>query len=121
MHTNDSCRSRMTQVRVFDGRRYVMERALRGDFALVKAWRADHSGNLVFRYTSRNFNPVCAQAGKICIAEVEEIVPDGQLHPDEIHLPGIYVHRLVHGEKYEKRIEVCCSCSLFHTRHDFHD
>jgi hypothetical protein len=108
-----------------------MEKALRGDFSLVKAWRADHSGNLVFRcvclicvtvlvlfcfaasrfdsyasYTSRNFNPVCAAAGKICIAEVEEIVEDGVLKPDEIHLPGIYVHRLIRGEKYEKRIEV---------------
>lgn len=138
-----------------------MERALRGDFALVKAWRADRSGNLVFRfdaarsrlvctrahththtytcsYTSRNFNPVCAAAGKICIAEVasektkkpkkprnlpskspcgqvEEIVDDGTLKPDEIHLPGIYVHRLVLGEKFEKRIEarnLCFECCV---------
>jgi 3-oxoacid CoA-transferase len=93
------------EVRVFDGRRYVMERGIKGDFALIKAWKADKSGNLVFRYTSRNFNPLCAQAGKICIAEVEEIVEDGELHPDHIHLPGIYVQRIVKGEKFEKRIE----------------
>ncbi len=93
------------EVRVFDGRRYVMERGIKGDFALVKAWKADKSGNLVFRFTSRNFNPLCAQAGKICIAEVEEIVEDGELHPDSIHLPGIYVHRILRGERFEKRIE----------------
>mmetsp|Transcript_6619 Transcript_6619/g.11501 ORF Transcript_6619/g.11501 Transcript_6619/m.11501 type:complete len:504 (+) Transcript_6619:39-1550(+) len=97
--------SEAREVRVFDGRRYVMEKGLTGDFALVKAWKADKSGNLVFRQTSRNFNPACAQAGKICIAEVEEIVEDGELDPDSIHLPGIYVHRLIKGEKFEKRIE----------------
>lgn len=97
--------SEAREVRVFDGRRFVMERGIKGDFALVKAWKADKSGNLVFRYTSRNFNPLCAQAGKICVAEVEEIVEDGELHPDSIHLPGIYVHRIVKGEKFEKRIE----------------
>ena len=82
-----------------------MERGITGDFALVKAWKADKSGNLVFRYTSRNFNPLCAQAGKVCIAEVEELVEDGELHPDEIHLPGIYVQRIIKPAKHEKRIE----------------
>uniref|UniRef100_A0A6S8GFY1 Succinyl-CoA:3-ketoacid-coenzyme A transferase n=1 Tax=Aplanochytrium stocchinoi TaxID=215587 RepID=A0A6S8GFY1_9STRA len=91
--------------REFDGRSYVMERAITGDFALIKAYKADTRGNLIFRKTARNFNPDCARAGKICIAEVEEIVPAGTLDPDEIHLPGIYVDRLVQGKSYEKRIE----------------
>ena len=82
-----------------------MERGITGDFALVKAWKADKSGNLMFRYTSRNFNPLCAQAGKITIAEVEELVEDGDMHPDEIHLPGIYVQRIIKGPSFEKRIE----------------
>ncbi len=82
-----------------------MEEAITGDFALIKAWKADTKGNLVFRATSRNFNPDCGKAAKVCIAEVEEIVPAGEIHPDDIHLPGIYVNRLVKGEKYEKRIE----------------
>jgi len=82
-----------------------MEEAIVGDFALVKAWKADTRGNLVFRGTSRNFNADAATAGKVCIAEVEEIVEAGELHPDEIHLPGVYVHRLVKGDGYEKRIE----------------
>eukprot|EP00440_Ansanella_granifera_P071167 gb/GFBE01077236.1/.p1 GENE.gb/GFBE01077236.1/~~gb/GFBE01077236.1/.p1 ORF type:complete len:519 (+),score=144.12 gb/GFBE01077236.1/:1-1557(+) len=91
--------------REFNGRGYVMEEAIVGDFALVKAWKADERGNLVWRGTSRNFNPDCARAGKVCIAEVEEIVPVGSLSPEEIHLPGIYVHRVVKGQGYEKRIE----------------
>jgi 3-oxoacid CoA-transferase len=93
------------EVREFDGDHYVMETAIRGDFAFVKAWKADTDGNLVFRGTSMNFNPECAKAGKICVAEVEEIVPAGELDPNEIHLPGIYVQRLIKGESYEKRIE----------------
>lgn len=93
------------ETRDFDGRGYVMERAITGDFSLVKAWKADERGNLVFRGTSMNFNPECAKAGKICIAEVEEIVPLGALKPEEIHLQGIYVQRVVKGSKYEKRIE----------------
>merc|ERR1719401_910535 len=93
------------ETRDFDGRGYVMERAITGDFALVKAWKADERGNLVFRGTARNFNPDCARAGKICIAEVEEVVPLGALSPEEIHLPGIYVQRVLKGPGYEKRIE----------------
>jgi 3-oxoacid CoA-transferase len=91
--------------REFNGSQYIMEEAITGDFALIKAWKADTSGNLIFRSTARNFNPDCARAGKICIAEVEEIVADGELHPDHIHLPGIYVQRLILGKNYEKRIE----------------
>lgn len=93
------------EVREFDGRKYVMERAIIGDFGIVKAWRGDAMGNLVFRKTSRNFNPLCAMAGKITIAEVEELVPVGSLDPDQIHLPGVYVHRIFQGKGYEKRIE----------------
>jgi 3-oxoacid CoA-transferase subunit A len=92
------------EVRNFDGRDYVMERGIRGDFALVKAWKADKMGNLVFRKTARNFNPMMATAGKICIAEVEEIVETGELDPDHIHVPAVYVKRLVKS-KFEKRIE----------------
>lgn len=91
--------------REFGGRQYVLETALRADLALVKAWRADEAGNLVFRKTARNFNPACAMAGKICIAEVEEVVPIGAIDPDHVHLPGIYVHRIVHNPHPEKRIE----------------
>lgn len=89
----------------FDGERYIMERAIVSDISLVKAWKADKSGNLVYRYTSRNFNPVVAMAGKITVAEVEEIVENGELDPDQIHTPGIYVHRLVLNTSPEKRIE----------------
>jgi 3-oxoacid CoA-transferase subunit A len=89
----------------FDGEKYIMERAIVSDVSLVKAWKADKSGNLVYRYTARNFNPVVAMAGKITVAEVEEIVENGQLHPDQIHTPGIYVHRLVLHKTPEKRIE----------------
>lgn len=93
------------EVREFDGRKYVMERGIRGDFALIKAWKADPYGNLVFRKTARNFNPMMATAGKITVVEVEEIVKYGDLEPDAIHTPGIYVHRVILGKNYEKRIE----------------
>jgi len=93
------------EVKEFDGEKYIMERSIISDISLVKAWKADKSGNLVYRYTARNFNPVVAMAGKITVAEVEEIVENGQLHPDEIHTPGIYVHRLVLHKTPEKRIE----------------
>lgn len=89
----------------FEGRTYIMERGIVGDFALVKAWKADPLGNLVFRKTARNFNPLAAMAGKVTIAEVEEIVEVGELNPDEIHTPGIYVQHLFLGDQYEKRIE----------------
>jgi len=97
--------SEKKEQRDFDGRNYVLERGITGDFALVKAWKADRFGNLVYRHTAMNFNPMMATAGKVTIAEVEEIVDVGQLDPDTIHTPGIYVHRVVKGEKYEKRIE----------------
>ncbi len=93
------------ETREFDGRHYVMERGIVGDFAFVKAWKADPFGNLVFRKTARNFNPMMATAGKITVAEVEEIVDYGELDPDHIHTPGIYVQRVLKGPKYEKRIE----------------
>jgi len=93
------------EIREFDGHQYVMERALNPDVALVKAHIADKSGNLVFRRTARNFNPACAMAGKITIVEVEQVVEVGALDPDAIHLPGIYVHRIVHNPTPEKRIE----------------
>ena len=93
------------ELREFDGETYVMERALVPEVALVKAWKADKSGNLIFRRTARNFNPAAAMAGKITVAEVEEIVDTGTFDPDSIHLPGIYVHRLVLNATPEKRIE----------------
>jgi 3-oxoacid CoA-transferase subunit A len=93
------------ETREFDGHTYVMERALVPDVSLVKAWMADRSGNLVFRRTARNFNPNVAMAGRITVAEAEIIVATGELDPDQIHLPGIYVHRLVHNPTPEKRIE----------------
>ena len=93
------------ETREFDGRVYLMEHALHGDFAFVKAWKGDTHGNLVFRKTARNFNPLVAKAAKVTIAEVEELVPAGELDPDEIHLPGIYVQRIIKGEHYEKWIE----------------
>ncbi|MCW5670124.1 MAG: CoA transferase subunit A [Hydrogenophaga sp.] len=93
------------ELREFDGETYVMERALVPDVALVKAHRADKSGNLQFRLTARNFNPAAAMAGKICVVEVEEIVETGAIDPDQVHLPGIYVHRIVHNANPEKRIE----------------
>ncbi|MFZ9594808.1 MAG: CoA transferase subunit A [Bdellovibrionia bacterium] len=93
------------EVREFHGRSYVLEQALHADFSLVKAWRGDEMGNLVFRKTARNFNPVVATAGRITIAEVEELLPVGSLDPDQIHLPGIYVQRIFQGQNYQKRIE----------------
>jgi 3-oxoacid CoA-transferase subunit A len=92
-------------IRYFDGRPYVMERALTADFAIIKAYRGDRHGNLVFRKTARNFNAVMATAGKITIAEVEELVEPGELDPDQIHTPGIFVQRVVVGPSFEKRIE----------------
>lgn len=91
--------------RAFNGRNYVLEHAITGDYGLVKAWKGDKNGNLVFRATARNFNPDAAKAAKITIAEVEELVEPGELSPDEIHLPGIYVSRIIKGDNYEKRIE----------------
>jgi 3-oxoacid CoA-transferase subunit A len=88
----------------FDGETYILERGIVADISIVKAWKADATGNLVFRKTARNFNPPAASCGKVCLVEVEEIVPTGSLDPDHIHLPGIYVHRLIQGE-HEKRIE----------------
>lgn len=84
-----------------------MEHAITGDFALIKAWKADTAGNLIFKKSARNFNPAMCKAAKIAIAEVEEIVPAGQIDPDNVHLPGIYVDRIIKGQTYEKRIEVC--------------
>nr|WP_297525287.1 CoA transferase subunit A [uncultured Roseateles sp.] len=93
------------ELREFDGHQYVMERALNPDVALVKAHIADKSGNLIFRRTARNFNPACAMAGQVTVVEVEQVVEVGELDPDSIHLPGIYVHRIVHNPNPEKRIE----------------
>jgi 3-oxoacid CoA-transferase subunit A len=93
------------EVREFDGKRYVMERWLRADFALVKAWKGDHAGNLVYSKTARNFNPMMATAANVTIAEVEELVETGTLDPDAIVTPGIYVQRILEGRGYEKRIE----------------
>ncbi|MBG9456828.1 succinyl-CoA:3-ketoacid-CoA transferase [Lysinibacillus sphaericus] len=93
------------EVKVFDGKEYILEKGIVADFALVKAWKADKLGNLVFRKTSRNFNPLAAMAGKITIAEVEEIVEVGELDPDHIHTPGVFVQRVLLGGNYEKRIE----------------
>src|SRR5215203_7049156 len=92
------------ETKVFDGHEYVMERGLVGDLALVKAWKGDTSGNLVFRKAARNFNPMMATAAKICVAEVEELVPVGQLDPDHIHTPGIFVNRILCGAPYDKQI-----------------
>ncbi|RDD68359.1 CoA transferase subunit A [Paracoccus versutus] len=88
----------------FGGQTYILEQAITADLSIVKAWKADPTGNLIFRKTARNFNPPAAKCGRICIAEVEEIVPVGNLDPDAIHLPGIYVHRIIQGQ-HEKRIE----------------
>jgi 3-oxoacid CoA-transferase A subunit len=93
------------ETREFNGKLYLMELALQADFALVKAWKGDTAGNLIFKGTARNFNPMMATAGKITIAEVEELVPAGSLDPNQIHTPGIYVARIFQGEFYEKRIE----------------
>jgi 3-oxoacid CoA-transferase subunit A len=93
------------ETRVFKGKEYLMEYAFDADFAIVKAWKGDTAGNLIYKSTARNFNPVMAMAGKITIAEVEILVPAGELDPDQIHTPGIYVHRIFQGNNYEKRIE----------------
>lgn len=93
------------EIRSFHGKDYLLEYAFDADFAIVKAWKGDTDGNLVYKETARNFNPLMAMAGKITIAEVEELVPAGQLDPDAIHTPGIYVHRIFQGKDYEKRIE----------------
>lgn len=93
------------ETRNFNGKDYLMELAFEADFAIVKAWKGDTAGNLIYRSTARNFNPVMAMAGKITIAEVEELVEPGELDPDHIHTPGIYVHRIFKGQHYEKRIE----------------
>jgi 3-oxoacid CoA-transferase A subunit len=93
------------EVREFDGKMYLMEHAFKADFALVKAWKGDTDGNLIFKATARNFNPLMAMAGKITIAEVEELVKPGELDPNEIHTPSIFVNRIFKGVNYEKRIE----------------
>lgn len=93
------------EIRNFEGRDYVMERGIVGDFALVKAWKADKFGNLIFRKTARNFNPMAATAGKITVVEVEELVEVGELEPDQIHTPGVYVQRIFKAPRVEKRIE----------------
>jgi len=93
------------ETREFDGHMHVMETALKADVSLVKAWKADRAGNLVFRKTARNFNPACAMAGKVCVAEVEQLVEIGEIDPDHVHLPGIYVDRIVVNASPEKRIE----------------
>ncbi len=93
------------EVRNFNGKDYLMEYAFDSDFAIVKAWKGDTQGNLIYKETARNFNPMMAMAGKITIAEVEELVPAGELNPDHIHTPGIFVHRIFKGNNYEKRIE----------------
>lgn len=93
------------EIRNFNGKDYLLEYAFDADFAIVKAWKGDTAGNLIYKSTARNFNPMMAMAGKITIAEVEELVEAGELDPDQIHTPGIYVHRIFQGEHYEKRIE----------------
>lgn len=93
------------ETRNFNGKEYLIEHAFNADFAIVKAWKGDTDGNLIFKSTARNFNPLMAMAGKITIAEVEELVEPGILDPDQIHTPGIYVHRIFEGKNYEKRIE----------------
>jgi 3-oxoacid CoA-transferase subunit A len=97
--------SQKKEIRSFDGRDYVLEPAITGDYAIVKAWKGDRYGNLVYRHTAMNFNPMMATAGKITIAEVEEVVEVGTIDPDHVHTPGVFVHRILQGERYEKRIE----------------
>ncbi|MFM7473238.1 MAG: CoA transferase subunit A, partial [Crocinitomicaceae bacterium] len=93
------------EVRVYNGKPHILESALTADYAIVKAWKGDTEGNLIFKATARNFNPMMAMAGKITIAEVEELVPAGTLDPDQIHIPGIFVQRIFQGIHFEKRIE----------------
>jgi 3-oxoacid CoA-transferase/3-oxoacid CoA-transferase subunit A len=97
--------SEKKEIRTFDGKDYVLEPAIRGHFAIVKAWKGDRYGNLVYRHTARNFNPMMATAADVTIAEVEELVEVGSIDPDHVHTPGIFVHRIFQGEHYEKRIE----------------
>ena len=93
------------ETRIFNGKKYLLEKAFDSDFAFIKAWKGDRMGNLIYKGTARNFNPMMATAGKITIAEVEHLVPNGELDPNQIHTPSIYVNRIFEGEKYEKRIE----------------
>ena len=93
------------EIRIFDGKKYILENALIADFSFVKAWKGDTAGNLIYKGTARNFNPLMAMAGKITIAEVEELVPAGELDPNQIHTPGVFVQRIIQGERFEKRIE----------------
>lgn len=93
------------EVKLFDGEEYILERGIRADLSIIKGWKADEAGNLVFRKTARNFNQPMATAGRVCVAEVEEVVPVGSLDPDAIHLPGIYVKRMIIGAPYDKKIE----------------
>ena len=93
------------ETREFNGKKHILEEALTADFAFVKAWKGDTAGNLIFNGTARNFNPLMAMAGKITVAEVEKLVPAGELNPNQIHTPGIFVQRILQGIKYEKRIE----------------
>ena len=93
------------EVRIYNGKPHILEEALTADFAIVKAWKGDTEGNLIFKATARNFNPMMATAGKITVAEVEELVPAGELNPNDIHTPGIFVQRIFKGDKFEKRIE----------------
>ena len=93
------------EIKEFNGRKFLLEEAITGDFAIIKAWKSDYHGNLIFRKTARNFNVECAMAAKICIAEVEEIVKDGEIDPDQVHLPSIFVHRIIKGVGLEKRTE----------------
>lgn len=93
------------EVREYNGKKYILEESLVSDFSIVKAWKGDTKGNLIFKATARNFNPIMAMAGKVTIAEVEELVAPGELDPNEIHTPGIFVHRIFEGKNYEKRIE----------------
>ena len=97
--------SKNKETRVFDGKPHILEKALKADFAFVKAWKGDTAGNLIYKGTARNFNPLMAMAGKITVAEVEELVPAGELDPNQIHTAGIFVQRIIKGDKYEKRIE----------------
>ena len=93
------------EMRMFNGKKYLLEKSFDSDFALIKAWKGDEMGNLIYKGTARNFNPMMAAAGKITIVEVEHLVPNGELNPNQIHTPSIYVNRIFQGEKYEKRIE----------------
>ena len=103
------------EVRVFNGKKHILEHALISDFSFVKAWKGDTAGNLMFKGTARNFNPLMAMAGKITVAEVEELVPAGELNPNEIHTAGIFVQRIIKGDTFEKRIENKTTRNTRHT------